>query len=212
MFKMTTANKDEKAEMVKLIETMPKKMKERAYTLSLDRGYDSIDMIKAIKGAGIVPVVDIRNCWKDGEPTRQYKNTDIVYDYRGNVYIIEDNGTQTKMKYVGYDKQKKCLRYSNKGKTYKIYISYDERVFLPIARDSIKFGRLYNGRTAVERLNGRIDRDFRFEDHSIRGIGKMQTFLAMTFIIMNGMAIAKVKSGQTDKLAAITKGLTKQAA
>jgi hypothetical protein len=61
--------------------------------------------------------------------------------------------------------QKKCLCYSYQGKTYKIYISYDERVFLPVARNSMKFKRLYKGRTAVERLNGRLDRDFMFEDH-----------------------------------------------
>jgi hypothetical protein len=191
---------------------MPKALKERADTLSLDRGYDSIAMIKCVKNAGIIPVVDIRNCWKDGEPTKQYKNTDIVYDYRGNVFIVEDEGKQIKMNYEGYDKQKKCLRYSHKGKIYKIYISYDERVFLPIARDSIKFGRLYKGRTSVERLNGRIARDFMFEDHCIRGIEKMQTLLVISFIVMNGMAIAKIKAGQKENLAAITKGLLKRTA
>jgi len=45
-------------------------------------------------------------------------------------------------------------------KIYKICISYDERVFLPLARDSTKFARLYKGRTAVERLNGWLDGDF----------------------------------------------------
>ncbi|MDR2400775.1 MAG: hypothetical protein LBD73_03890, partial [Deferribacteraceae bacterium] len=61
--------------------------------------------------------------------------------------------------YRGYDCTKKCLRYKYKSKIYKIYISYDERVFPPIACDSGKFGRPYRGRTATERLNGRLDRD-----------------------------------------------------
>ena len=96
------------------------------------------------------------------------------------------------MKYQGYDCQKNCLRYSYNDKIYKIYISYDERIFLPIARDSQKFKKLYNGRTSVERLNGRLDRDYMFEEHCIRGLNKMKVFLSLSLIIMNGMAIGKV--------------------
>jgi len=171
--------------------------------LLLDRGYDSIDMIKKIKNAGITPVIDIRNCWKDGEETKQYKDTDIVYNYKGDVfYVVLDkeskNGVRyDKMKYEGYDRQKKCLRYSHKNKIYKIYISYDERVFLPIARDSEKFSKLYNGRTSVERLNGRLDRDYMFENHYIRGLKKMTLIVSLSMIIMNGMAIGKIKNGKT---------------
>jgi hypothetical protein len=69
----------------------------------------------------------------------------------------------------------------------------------------MKFQRIYKGRTAVERLNGRLDRDFMFENHYIRGLDKMKTMVAIALIIMNGMAIAKVKTGQTANLAAIKK-------
>jgi hypothetical protein len=161
-------------------------------------------MIQALKNAGIIPIVDIRNCWQDGETTRQYKNTDIVYDYQGNVYLIDEKGKQHKMNYEGYDKQKKCLRYSYKGKIYKIYIRYDERVFLPVARDSYKFVRLYKGRTAVERLNGRLDRDYMFEDHCIRGLKKMKLMVSLTLLTMNAMALGKIQRGTTEKLAALT--------
>jgi hypothetical protein len=116
-----------------------------------------------------------------------------VYDYRGNVYCYDEKGNRQKMKYEGYDKQKKCLRYSYKGKVQKIYISYDERVFLPIARDSAKFKRIYKGRTSVERLNGRLDRDYMFEEHCIRGLSKMTLMVSLSMIIMNGMAIGKLK-------------------
>jgi hypothetical protein len=162
-------------------------------------------MIKAVKHAGIIPVIDIRNCWNDGEATKQYKDTDIVYNYRGDVFypvdgINEETGKWEvqlgKMKYEGYDSQKKCLRYSHEGKIHKIYISYDERVFLPIARDSNKFRRVYKGRTAVERLNGRLDRDYMFEEHCIRGLLKMKLMVTLSMIIMNGMAIGKLKNGK----------------
>jgi IS5 family transposase len=202
---VTAANADEKKAMIILVEGLSDQMKLRMKHLMLDRGYDSTEMIQSVKSAGIIPIVDIRNCWQDGETTKQYKNTDIVYDYQGNVYFVDDKMKQHRMHYEGYDCQKKCLRYSHKGKVYKIYISYDERVFLPVARDSLKFARLYKGRTSVERLNGRLDRDYMFEDHCIRGLKKMNMMVSLTLIIMNAMALGKIRSGVTDHLAALTK-------
>ena len=73
---------------------------------------------------------------------------------------------------------------------------------LPIARDSDKFKRIYKGRTAVERLNGRLDRDYTlkgtrmFEEHCIRGLKKMTLMVGLSMIIMNGMAIGKIKNGK----------------
>ena len=198
-YSVTAANADEKKEMAELLKssalTNDGRRKTAEYLL-LDRGYDSTDMIKAIKGAGIIPVIDIRDCWKDGEETKQYKDKDIVYNYKGEVFYVDEKGECRKMDYEGYDRQKKCLRYSYGGKIHKIYISHDERVFLPIARDSKKFKRIYKGRTSVERLNGRLDRDYMFEDHCIRGLGKMTLMVGLSLVIMNGMAIGKLKNGK----------------
>ena len=204
-YNVLAANSDEKKAMEGLLAQIPNALRDRMKHLMLDKGYDSTKMIQTIKAAGITPIVDIRNCWKDGDTTKQYKNTDMVYDYKGNVFIVDDEGIQHKMNYEGYDGQKKCLRYSYKGKIYKIYTSYDERVFLPVARDSIKFARLYKGRTAVERLNGRLDRDFMFEDHCIRGLKKMKMMVSLTLLTMNAMALGKIKQGETEHLAALTR-------
>jgi len=206
-YNLLPANNDEKKAMMDMLAKMPERLKERAQYLMLDRGYDSIKMIQETKNAGIIPIIDIRNMWKDGETTKQYKDTDLVYDYRGNVYYIDGQGQQRKMRYEGYDRQKKCLRYSYKGKIYKIYISYDERVFLPVARNSAKFKRLYKGRTAVERLNGRIDRDFMFEDHCIRGLKKMQLMVSLALLTINAMAVGKIQRGVTEHLAALIRPL-----
>jgi hypothetical protein len=211
-YEVLPANSDEKKAMMGLVNKLPTALRDRMEYMMLDKGYDSTEMIRASKSAGIIPIVDIRNCWKDGEATRQYKDTDIVYDCRGNVYYVDESGTQRRMHYEGYDKQKKCLRYSYKGKTYKIYVSYDERVFLPVARDSMKFARLYKGRTVVERLNGRLDRDYMFEDHCIRGLKKMKLMVSLTLITMNAMALGKIRYGHTSHLAALTKHVIPQAA
>ena len=204
-YNVLSANSDEKKAMMDLIAKMPSQITSRMEHLMLDRGYDSTGMIRAAKAAGIIPIVDIRNCWKDGEATKQYKDTDIVYDFKGNVYMVDKKGEQRRMHYEGYDKQKKCLRYSYNGKVYKIYVSYDERVFLPVARDSKKYERLYKGRTSVERLNGRLDRDYMFEDHCIRGQKKMKLMVSLTLLTMNAMALGKIKGGVTTHLAALTR-------
>ena len=204
-YDVLTANSDEKKAMIDIIGKMPSEITNRVDYLMMDKGYDSTEMIRAAKAVNIVPIVDIRNCWKDGEGTRQYKGTDIVYDFRGNVYMVDGTGEQRRMHYEGYDCQKKCLRYAYAGKIYKIYVSYDERVFLPVARDSKKFTRLYKGRTSVERLNGRLDRDYMLEDHCIRGLEKMKLMVSLTLLTMNAMALGKIKGGEATHLAALTR-------
>jgi hypothetical protein len=204
-YEVTTANMDERKAVLLLLPKISETQKAAAQTLALDRGYDSKELIVSVKNLGICPIVDIRNCWKDGEKTRQYKDTDIVYNYKGEPSIADDKGVLHRMRYKGYDKTKNCLRYEYEGKIYKICVNYDERVFLPIARDSKKFERLYNGRTSVERLNGRLDRDLMFEDHCIRGLRKMKLMVGLSLIVMNGMAIGKIKRGIKKGLAAHTR-------
>jgi len=177
-----------------MIEAFESHQIDKAKYLLLDRGYDSLPLIKFLKGKETTPVVDIRNMWKDKEKTKQYKDTNVVYNAKGEVFYIDDAGIEIKMKYEGFDKQKNCLRYSYEGKVYKIYINYDERIFLPIARDSNKFKKLYKGRTSVERINGRLDRDYKFEKHFIRGLDKMRLMVTLSFVVMNGMAVGKIKN------------------
>ena len=191
---VTKANYSEKAAMKEMIEAFESHQIDKAKYLLLDRGYDSLPLIKFLKGKETTPVVDIRNMWKDKEKTKQYKDTNVVYNAKGEVFYIDDAGIEIKMKYEGFDKQKNCLRYSYEGKVYKIYINYDERIFLPIARDSNKFKKLYKGRTSVERINGRLDRDYKFEKHFIRGLDKMRLMVTLSFVVMNGMAVGKIKN------------------
>ena len=102
------------------------------------------------------------------------------------------------MKYKGYDKERDALRYEHKGKIYRISCSEDRRIFTQVARNSKKYKRLYNGRTSVERLNGRLDRDYMFEDHCIRGLKKMNLFIKLSGIIMLAMAKGHIKKKQNN--------------
>lgn len=81
----------------------------------------------------------------------------------------------------------------------------DTRIFTKVAGNSKKWRRLYKKRTSIERVNGRIDRAFQFEKHTIRGLKKMKMFLTVTFIIRLALAKSKIDSG-------ITKGLARHIA
>ena len=64
-----------------------------------------------------------------------------------------------------------------------------------------KWKRLYKKRTSIERINGRIDRDYKFERHTIRGLKKMKMFLTLTFIIQLEYAKTKIEKGIEQGLA-----------
>lgn len=118
---------------------------------------------------------------------------------------MEDNGEKAELIYKGYDKSTDSLRYGFKPqkhdkRIFRIKCCEDRRIFTSVARNSHKWKRLYRKRTGVERINGRIDRDYRFERHSIRGLDKMKLFLTVTFIIYMTIAKAKITDGQTKHL------------
>ena len=198
-YTVTTASKGEREQFKKHIEMLPEEYVEKIETASADKGYDSKDMIEFLKERGIKPVIDIRNQWSD-EETKQYKDTDIVYTYDGKVSIINDDGEKIPLKYLGYDKVKETLRYQYKSNVYSIDINYDSRIFTPIARDSKKWERIYNKRTALERINGRFDRDFNLENHKVRGLKKATVMIDLMMIGMMAMAKGHILNHQEEKI------------
>ncbi len=199
-YTVTKASVSEKKELKKHINMLDIKLKDKIETLTADKGYDSQDMISYLKSNEIKPVIDIRNLWKDGEATKQYKDTNIVYTYDGKVSIVNEDGEIEALKYLGYDKVKNTLRYGHNNKVYSIDISYDERIFTPIARDSKKWERKYNKRTALERINGRMDRDFNLENNRVRGIKKATVMIDMMMIGMLAMAKGHLIDKHPDKI------------
>ncbi len=205
--KEESANVSEQKVANKMIEDLDKNKKyvldEMEYFLA-DAGYDDGNRNALLKDKyNINPLVDNRHMWK-GEKLREIKNQPLAYNEDGEVFYIKDiiAGEYEKLKYLGYDKQRKCLRYgykyNNKNKVYRIPINTDRRIFLPVARDSDKFKRLYKKRTEVERLNGRLDRDYMFNDHFIRGKKKMNLMVTLSFIVMLTMAKGHIKKKQNN--------------
>ena len=210
-YAVTQASNSEKAEMLKLwkeLNSVNPEVVEKAKQFLADKGYDAEDLIIWLVNHNIVPIIDIRNYWKSGEKTKQYRDTDLTYSYDGKVYFTNAKGEEIKLRYAGYDKRTDSLRYKfppqNGGKEiFRIKLSEDRRIFTPIARDSKKWVREYKKRTSVERENGRIDRDLGFEKHTIRGIEKMEMFITMGFLVQLGMAKGKIEQNKKEHLSAL---------
>ena len=119
---------------------------------------------------------------------------------------MADNGKAIELVYKGYDKSSDSLRYGfhpkyNNSKSYRLKRSVEPIIVTIVARSSAKFKRLYKERTSIERLNGRLDRDFRLENYTIRGLAKMKVVVTMSFLVMVGFALYKLNHGQTSQLA-----------
>ncbi len=62
--------------------------------------------------------------------------------------------------------------------------SHDRRIFTPTPWGSPSWRRGYNRRSAMERINSRLDNSFNFETHYIRGRAKMKTRLGLALAVM----------------------------
>lgn len=199
-YTVTKASISEKKELIKHINMLSPELVKKIKVLMADKGYDSTDIITFLKEKEISPVIDICNHWDKNEQTKQYKDTDIIYTHDGKVSIVLESGNIETLKYLGYDKVKNTLRYGYKDKVYSIDVEYDERVFTPIARDSKKWKRLYNKRTALERINGRLDRDFNLENNKVRGLEKATVMIDIMMIGMLSMAKGHILNNKKDKI------------
>lgn len=198
-YTVTKASKGEREQFKKHINMLDYDKIERIETASADKGYDSEDMIIFLQNKGIKPIIDIRNHWKE-DTTKQYKDTNLIYTYDGKVSIVEDNGEIIPLKYLGYDKIKNTLRYQHKSKVYSIDINYEKRIFTEVARDSKKWQKIYNKRTALERINGRMDRDFNLENHKVRGLKKATVLIDIMMIGMMAMAKGHIINNQLENI------------
>lgn len=86
------------------------------------------------------------------------------------------------------------------GKVVRIPLSKDPRMFTPVARDSDAWKKAYARRTAVERVNSRIDRVLGFELHTIRGLSKMEARMGIALVVLLAMALGRIQRGQREQM------------
>lgn len=92
-----------------------------------------------------------------------------------------------------------AVRDGQYGRVVRVPIERDRRIFMPLHRHSQGFEKGYNKRTAVERVNSRIDQVYGFERHFIRGKKKVRLRLGLALLVMLGTALAWVEAGKVER-------------
>jgi hypothetical protein len=154
----------------------------RIETLAYDKAADDEKVHECLHGHGIKQVIQNRALWKE-ELERPLPGSrwplQLVHDEAGTVFCydtVSDPPIKHKMSYVGYEEGRGTVRYRcparhegwecpsdakcNAGRdwglTARLPCALDLRRIPPIPRATKEFERLYRGRTAVERVNGRL--------------------------------------------------------
>ena len=78
--------------------------------------------------------------------------------------------------------------------------THDRRIFTPTPWGSPSWRRGYNRRSAMERINSRLDHSFNFETHYIRGLAKMKARVGLALAVMMALALAQVRAGHAERM------------
>ena len=191
---------------------------EIAQLLLGDKAYDDTGLItKLWDEHNIKPVIDIRDLWKIDGARLVHGQTNVSHDYRGTVYChCPVQWVKRPMAFGGFEKDRGTLKYRCSARHYglecagrerchisdniRIDIESNRRIFTPLARSSYKWKTIYKKRSAVERVNSRMDESFGFEKHFIRGVRKMKVRCGLALIVMLGMAYGRVRQKQYERL------------
>jgi hypothetical protein len=196
---------------------------QQAEALMADKAYDDVKVLdKLWEYHGIAPIIPRREDWKQ-EPTRPLLPgaDNITYDCQGQLYCYAPgDGRVRRMVYWGYEHSRDCQKWrcpwavygvqcrghqecsgqSRYGRVVRVRRSKDRRTFTPVARPSYEFERLYAQRTAVERVNSRLDVSFGFERHFIRGMRKMRLRCSVALVVMLAMALGRIREKQPQRM------------
>jgi hypothetical protein len=179
----------------------------RMQTLAYDKAADSDDLHQLLSKKHIKAVIQTRSLWQ-GEHQRVLPGekgpANIVYDEAGTVYCYDQQSepiVRHRMSYIGYERSRETLKYRcparhegwecpmstkcNAGKRYGLTVrvprEIDLRRFPALPRATKKFERFYKGRTAVERVNGRLKVFWGADDGNVTG---SRRFLALLGVIL----------------------------
>lgn len=147
----------------------------------------------------------------------------VVYNERGGVFCeCPVTGERRQMAFCGFEQARGSLKYRCPAAAYdldcagrqpcaeaggvepgawgrivRVPLATDRRIFTPLARSSYAWKQRYAARTAVERLNSRIDQVYGFEQHFIRGQHKMRARVGLALAVMLALALGHLREQRT---------------
>jgi hypothetical protein len=215
----------------------------RIESLAYDKAADDEAVHRLLNTAGVKPLIENRSMWKS-ELERMLPGhtgrSNLVYDESGTVYCydkVSDPPVRHRMSYVGHEAKRGTLKYRcparhegwtcpsdarcNAGLGYgvvaRIKSELDLRRFPPIPRATKQFERLYNGRTAVERVNARLKLYWGADDGNVIGARRFHAMAGVVLLVHLALATTLARTGRSatktlggTRLSPIAKALEEQ--
>jgi Transposase DDE domain/Transposase domain (DUF772) len=196
----------------------------RMRSLAYDKAADGNDVHALLDEADIKPLIRNRKLWKE-ESEKMLPghdgNSNVVYDESGTLHCYDKVNlpiVRHKMAYTGYEHERGTLKYRcpavhegwscpsqdvcNAGRefgmTVRVKRDIDLRRFPPIPRATKQFERLYKGRTAVERVNGRLKILWGADDGNIRGARRFHAFVGCVTVVHLAFATVLASTPRRD--------------
>ena len=149
----------------------------------------------------------------------------IVYDESGHLHCVcPVTGTQREMAFQGFERGRNTLKFrcpaatydmdckgrelceknanikSDFGRVVRVSIEKDFRRFSPVLYGTPKWERLYNERSAVQRLNYRLKSLFHIGRKKLRGIQNFQLDWTFSMAVLMAVFVARLKAGDRKNL------------
>jgi hypothetical protein len=215
----------------------------RIESLAYDKAADDEAVHRLLHTAGIKPLIENRPLWRS-EPERMLPGhtgrSNLVYDESGTIHCYDKVSTpivRHQMAYVGHEPGRGTLKYRcparhegwacpsdarcNGGRRYglvaRIKSELDLRRFPPIPRATQQFERLYNGRTAVERVNARVKLYWGADDGNVVGARRFHAMVGVVMLVHLALGTTLAGTGRNEgktlggtRLSPIAKALDEQ--
>jgi Transposase DDE domain/Transposase domain (DUF772) len=186
---------------------------ERIKTMAYDKAADDSKVHELLHEENVRPLIQNRTFKVEEEEKVLGGRTplNVVYDQAGTVYCydrISEPAVRHPMAYLGREPERGTLKYRcparhegwpcpsdqvcNEGRDYGLTVrvkqEMDLRRFPSIPRATKKFERLYKGRTAVERVNGRLKIFWGIDDGQVYGARRFHAHVGAVLIVHLGLA------------------------
>ena len=157
----------------------------------------------------------------------------MVHSERGELSCVcPETGEQRGMAFEGFERDRETLKYrcpaaaggfdcagraaclkmggskaGDYGRVVRIPLATaDRRIFTPTPWGSPSWQRGYNRRSALERINSRIDRVYGMESHFVRGRERMELRCNLVVAVMMATALGHVRAGRPEMMRSLVRG------
>lgn len=212
---------------------------QRLKTLAYDKAADDGAVYEFLHDQGIRPIIHNRH-FQVEEPEKVLGGRTplhIVYDQAGTVFCydrVSNPPVRHPMAYIGHEPERGTLKYRcparhqrwdcpsdttcngprDYGLTVRVKQEIDLRRFPSVPRATKQFERLYKGRTAVERVNGRLKIFWGIDDGQVYGARRFHAHVGAVMVVHVAFATLLAQAGRyegtfgTMKLSPVAKALS----